>query len=105
MIGALAIKNRRKKMASTGGQNSVDVGPTTLAYNPFKTRGNLLLVTSGVCLLIGLIILIPAFLGNSLFFIYSASFFGAGLVIFMLACLWQSCDTSRERTVEMVPVR
>lgn len=88
MIGALAIKNRRKKLA--GGQNLASQNSTEREVISFTSRCHFLYISSGVCLLIGVIVLIPGLFGNETFFIYSGSFAGAGLILFLLACLLHS---------------
>jgi len=84
MIGALAIKNRRKKELQRLGSQGQELTP---ARNVFTERCHLLFVAGGVFFIVGLIIMIPAFFGDTNFFIYSGSSFGIGIVIFLLACL------------------
>lgn len=86
MIGALAIKNRRRKLTNT--EN---------VYNPpqpsvLTERCNILFVASGVFIIVSIIVLLPVFFGDTNFLFYSGSFFAIGLVIFILACLCNPGD-------------
>jgi hypothetical protein len=82
MIGALAIKNRRKKL----GVSEEPVGPPPRSI--YFQRCHLLYVISGCSLIVGLVLLIPGFFGDSPFFIYAASSLGVALICFLLACIF-----------------
>lgn len=101
MIGALAIKNRRKKQQLAAGKGDIALQPVEIQDN-FRTKCHFLYISAGVCSLIAIIILIPAFFGNGMFYVYSASFFGAGLLLFVLACFLHS-DTRNTATNTSAP--
>ena len=86
MIGALAIKNRRKKQHQLTPQSSIQVEK----LDGFRTKCHFLYISAGACALISIIILIPAFFGNTSYFIYSGSFFGGSLILFACACVLHS---------------
>ena len=87
MIGALAIKNRRRKLQRNESQAS-----QVATANVFTQRCNILFVASGVFLIVGLIVLIPVCFGDTNFLIYSGSSFLVGIIIFIIACLFNPTD-------------
>ena len=53
-------------------------------------RCNLLFVASGVFFIVGTIVMVPGFFGDTNFFLYSCSSFGIAIVILTFACLCTS---------------
>lgn len=88
MIGALAIKNRRKKLNRNESQISHQV-----TQSVFTQKCNILFVAAGVFFIVGFIVLIPVCFGDTNFLIYSGSSFAVGIVIFIIACLFNTSDT------------
>ena len=81
MIGALAIKNRRKKQGLPEGPT----GPPPQSI--YFQRCHLLYVIAVCGFIVGLVLLIPGCLGDKPFFIYAGSSLGISVVCFLLACL------------------
>ena len=97
MIGALAIKNRRRKL-----QRNESQGSHVAAANVFTQRCNILFVASGVFIIVGLIVLIPVCFGDTNFLIYSGSSFAVGIIIFIIACLFNPSDSKDVEDNEQV---
>ena len=83
---------RMNRMYKGHSQDVTDAGDPV--PNVLTERCNLLFVASGVFFIVGTIVMIPGFFGDTNFFIYSASSFGVGLVILTFACL---CTTIIEK--------
>lgn len=84
MIGALAIKRRRKKLGQ------VEAPPPVI-----KSRHcGFIYMLGGVCFVTGVILLIPAIVShnNSTLFIISGSLLVAGVLILIIACCWSNMD-------------
>lgn len=92
MIGALAIKNRRKKL----GVSEEPLGPPP--RNIYFQRCHLLYVIAGCSFIVGLVLLIPGFFGDSPFFIYASSSLGLSIVCFLIACLMTPLSDDLEST-------
>lgn len=88
-MNGYAIRMNRMKQ---GLSHDLPVGEP--APNVFTERCNLLFVASGVFFIVGTIVMIPGFFGDTNFFIYSASSYGIGLVILTFACF---CTTIIEK--------
>ena len=82
MIGALAIKNRRKKQL---GLSDGPPGPPPKSI--YFQRCHFLYVIAGCSFIIGLVLLIPGCFGDAPFLIYAGSSLGISVVCFLFACL------------------
>lgn len=82
MIAHAVRMKRMKRGESYIAPLGSETGPSVL-----MERCNLLFVASGVFFIVGSIVMIPGFFGDTNFFIYSASSFGIGLVVLVFACL------------------
>lgn len=93
MIGALALINRRKKLANNGVQESQTMSSSTIE------RCNVLFVAAVVFIILALIVFIPVCFGDKNFLMYSGLFFSASIVILIIA-FFVNITKSEEETCQ-----
>lgn len=93
MIGALAIKNRRKQLGLTG---SVDQhGPPPIP-SPLANRVHMCYFVAACCMVISVVIAIPAVVSDSSLFFYAGISGGVGLIFFLVTCFLSSPEPSSD---------
>lgn len=93
MIGYAVRRNRLMKQ---GDSNDLEDG--SRSHNVLTANCNLLFVAAGVFFIVGAIVMIPGFFGDTNFFIYSLSSFGIGLVILTFACFCTTIIDKEEQS-------
>lgn len=91
MIGALAIKNRRKQLGLTGSGN--ERGPPPVP-SPLANRVYMCYFVAACCIVISVVIAIPAVISDSSLFYYAGVAGGVGLIFFLVTCFLSSPEPS-----------
>lgn len=104
MIGALAIKNRRKQLGLTG--RGDEQGPP-LVPSPLANRVHMCYFVAACCIVISVVIAIPAVVSDSSLFFYAGIAGGVGLIFFIVTCFLSSPESStsdHHQEVKVEPV-
>ena len=99
MIGALAIKNRRKKL----GLNQEDEQGPAPVPSPLANRVHMCYFVAACCIVISIVISIPAIVSDSSLFYYVGLSGGIGIIFFLVTCFLSPPSESSRSREEQVP--
>lgn len=104
MIGALAIKNRRKQLGIITGANDGQ-GPPPVP-SPLANRVHMCYFVAFCCIIICIVISIPAIVSDSSLFYYAGVAGGVGFTLFLVTCFLSppESQSSDHQTVKVEPV-